>query len=94
MLKDGAATDPSPAAPYGQTSYSSSRFWYAIDVPEGWSLDAGLDDLVGMWDPETGAAGWVHVQEIDPESFPNLDDYVAAFRPAANDETTDFTVLG
>ena len=94
MLKDGAVTDPSPSAPYGQTSYSSGRFWYAIDVPEGWSLDASLDELVGMWDLETDAAVWVHVQEIAPESFPNLDDYVAAFRPAANDEITDFTVLG
>ncbi len=94
MLKGGAATDPPPSVPYGQTSYSSSRFWYTIDVPEGWSLDAGLDELVGMWDPETGAAVWVHIQEIDPEHFPNLDDYVAAFRPAANDEITGFTLLG
>ncbi len=94
VLKDGAVTDPSPSAPYGQTSYSSGRFWYTIDVPEGWSLDASLDELVGMWDLEIGAAVWVHVQEIDPESFPNLDDYVAAFRPTANDELTDFTVLG
>ena len=94
MLKDGAATDPPPAAPYGQTTYSSGRFWYTIDVPEGWSLDAGLDELVGMWDSETGAAVWVHVQETDPEAFPKLDDYVASFRPAANDEITDFTVLG
>ena len=53
-----------------------------------------MDDLVGMWDLETGAAVWVHVQEIDPESFPNLDDYVAAFQPAANEKITDFTVLG
>ena len=93
MLKDGAVIDPPSAAPFGQTSYSSGRFWYTIDVPEGWGLDASLDDLIGMWDPETGAAVWVHVQEIDPESFPNLDDYVAAFRPAANEKITDFTVL-
>ena len=94
MLKDGAVINPPSAAPSGQTSYSSGRFWYTIDVPEGWGLDASLDELIGMWDPETGAAVWVHVQEIDPESFPNLDDYVAAFRPAANEKITDFTVLG
>ncbi len=94
VLKDGAVTDPSPSAPYGQTSYSSGRLWYTIDVPEGWGLDVGLDEQIGMWDLETGAAVWVHVQEIDPGSFSNLDDYVAAFRPAANDEITDFTVLG
>ena len=93
MLKDGAVIDPSPSAPYGQTSYSSSRFWYTIDVPEGWGLDASLDELIGMWDPETSAAVWIHVQEIDPESFPNLDDYVAAFQPAANDKITNLTVL-
>ena len=94
MLKDGAVINPPSAAPSGQTSYSSGRFWYTIDVPEGWGLDASLDELVGMWDPKTGAAVWIHVQEIDPESFPNLDDYVAAFRPAANEKITDFTVLG
>ena len=94
MLKDGAVINPPSAAPSGQTSYSSGRFWYTIDVPEGWGLDASLDDLIGMWDPETGAAVWVHVQEIDPESFPNLDDYVAAFQPAANEKITDFIVLG
>ena len=94
MLKDGAFIDSSPSAPSVQTSYSSSRFWYTIDVPEGWSLDASLDELVGMWDLETSKAVWLHVQEIDPESFPNLDDYVAAFQPMANGQITDLTVLG
>ena len=93
MLKDGAVVNASPAAPYGQTSYSSSRFWYTIDVPEGWGLDASLDEMVGMWDPETSAAVWVHVQEIDAESFPNLDDYVAAFQPPSNGKITNLTVL-
>ena len=93
MLKDGAVINSSPAAPYGQTSYSNSRFWYTINVPEGWGLDASLDEMVGMWDLETSAAVWVHVQEIDPESFPNLDDYVAAFQPPSNYKITNLTVL-
>ena len=94
MLKDGVVISPSSSAAYGQTSYSSSRFWYTIDVPEGWGLDASLDELIGMWDPESSAAVWVHVQEIDPESFPNLDDYIAVSQPPANDKITNLTVLG
>ncbi|MFQ5860267.1 MAG: S1C family serine protease [Dehalococcoidia bacterium] len=81
---------PQPKAPGG--IYTSPAYWYTIEVPSGWSIDAEFDDAVAIWDPGTGATIWVVVDEIDPLVYPTLDSYVAAWQPAPAEGWTDFEI--
>jgi len=82
---------PLPQAPGGV--YTSDAYWYTIDVPSGWDLDASDDEAVVMWDPVTGATVWVQTEEIDPNVYPTLDSYVAKWHPAAAVGWTDFEIV-
>lgn len=82
---------PLPQAPGGV--YTSDTYWYTIDVPSGWNLDASDDEAVVMWDPVTGATVWVQTEVIDTNVYPTLDSYVAEWHPAAAASWTDFEIV-
>jgi S1-C subfamily serine protease len=95
-LKEGSAAPfptptPLPQAPGG--IYASDPYWYAIQIPSGWNLDASDDEAVVMWDPVTGATVWVQAEEMDPNVYPTLDSYVAEWHPAATASWTDFEIV-
>jgi hypothetical protein len=79
-----------PSAPGG--IYTSEKYWYSIDVPAGWKADFSDDDAIVIWDPRTGAAVWVSIEEISPDVYPTLDSYIADWEPAPVEGSTDFQV--
>ena len=81
---------PQPSAPEGV--YTSEKYWYTIDVPQGWRIDATKEDAVAIWDPRSGATVWVSVEEIDPNTYPTLDSYLAAWEPAPGEGWTGYQI--
>lgn len=52
---------PQPEAPGG--IYTNEMYWYAIDIPTRWQVDASSAESVSIWDPLTGATVWVSFEE-------------------------------
>ena len=73
--------------------YTSQKYWYSIEVPSGWTLDASDDEAIAIWDPRTGATIWIQIEEIEPEVYPTLDSYISAWDPAAAEDWTDFRLI-
>ena len=84
------APTPTPQPSVSSGIYTSDKYWYSIEVPEGWELDASDDNLVAIWDSRTGSTVWVEVEEIIPDVYPTLDSYISAWEPGPAEGWTDF----
>jgi trypsin-like peptidase len=95
VLKQGAyvvapTPTPQPGAPEGV--YISSRYWYTIGIPSGWQVDSTQEDAALIYDPVSQATVFISVEEINPDQYPTLDDYVAAWEPGPCQACADFKI--
>ena len=89
-----AVPTPTPPPNVQNGTYTSETYWYTVDVPSGWVLDDQNQESVIFYDTRTGAMVGIIVEEIDPDRYPTLDTYVAAWQPAPPGDVTDFAMEG
>jgi hypothetical protein len=81
-----AAPTPTPiptAVPTPTPSvYSSPNYWYTVNIPAGLQVESSNPNVVWVTGSgELTSALWITVLEIDPEQYPTLDSYTAAWEP-------------
>ena len=87
------------------TAYISNAYWYAAQVPRGWTIDFSDDfaatdkttSSVVMWHPEESvdfsAIVQISLEEIDSILYQSLNSYIAVWQPAPLPGWEEFAVL-
>ena len=93
MPVPAATVTPTAVVATIDSVYTSEKYWYSIDMPQGWRINSADPNAVAIWEPGTGNTIWVTAREIDTFKYPSVGSYADSWQPSPGEGWTGYQIL-